>query len=593
MTGVSEAAPTEEEPSKPRWRRVIRPGLFASAAYVFLALSLYPRIWRDPANVTTCACGDHGLFMFWIGWMRWALDHAHNPFLTTHISIPDGVNALWNTSIPLPAALMAPITDRWGPVASLNVLLISGPALSGMTMYAALRRWARPMAAFAGGLVYGFSPFMAGHLIGHLHLTLIMIPPLLLLVADEILVRQRRSPAKLGALFGLLLVAQLFTGEEVLATGAVTGLVGVLVLALRYRSEVRARWRYAAKAFGVAITVFAVLAGGPLVFQFTGPRHISGPAQRIDYGIDPVNLVVPTTRTKLHNETTIEISKRFPGNIAERGGYIGIPIVIAFAVALVRHRRDRVAGFAAISALPIVVLSFGKTLEVGGADTGFPLPGRLLASLPAMDSIIFTRFALFTTLFAAIVVARLLDGVPGWRPFRRIDPRIAIVPVAMLLLVPIAPKTPLGGSAANIPKFFTSDEVQRIPEASVALVAPYAYPQDARPMVWQAAAGMRFRMPGGYAIQPWADGIARFRPESTVTSGILQRLRSGTQTAPLPDNMRDGVIRDMRRWGVRSVIVGPMPNRYRVVDAMTGVLRRPPIYTGGVAVWFDVDPTKL
>ena len=60
---------------------------------------------------------------------------------------------------------MAPVTWLFGPVASLNVALTLGPALSALAMFVLLRRWVTwQPAAFVGGLLYGFSPFILVHL---------------------------------------------------------------------------------------------------------------------------------------------------------------------------------------------------------------------------------------------------------------------------------------------------------------------------------------------------------------------------------------------------------------------------------------------
>jgi hypothetical protein len=69
-------------------------------------------------------------------------------------------------------------------------------------------------AALLGGPVDGFSPAMIAQSSSHLHLTLgAVLPPLMLLLVDELLVRQRRNPLLAGA----LTAAQVLIGEELLA----------------------------------------------------------------------------------------------------------------------------------------------------------------------------------------------------------------------------------------------------------------------------------------------------------------------------------------------------------------------------------------
>lgn len=109
-------------------------------------------------------------------------------------------------------------------------------------------------------------------------------------------------------------------------------------------------------------------------------------------------------------------------------------------------------------------------------------------------------------------------------------------------------------------------------------------------MAWQAAAGLRFKMPGGYAIQPWADGRAHFSPEGTATSGTLARIRLGRLGAPIPDDRRLAVLADLEKWQVRTVLVGPMDHANRAIAIFTEMFGRPPVVSGGVAAWYDVDP---
>ena len=58
-------------------------------------------------------------------------------------------------------------------------------------MFFVLRRYTTWIpAAFIGGLLYGFSPYMVGQGEGHIFLMLAPVPPVMFLLLDEILVRQ-------------------------------------------------------------------------------------------------------------------------------------------------------------------------------------------------------------------------------------------------------------------------------------------------------------------------------------------------------------------------------------------------------------------
>src|SRR5579863_1521254 len=66
--------------------------------------------------------------MWFLAWTAFALGHHHMPLFSTYLDYPAGVNLMWNTSVLLPGALLAPLTDRAGPVVSYNVLVTLAPA---------------------------------------------------------------------------------------------------------------------------------------------------------------------------------------------------------------------------------------------------------------------------------------------------------------------------------------------------------------------------------------------------------------------------------------------------------------------------------
>src|SRR5581483_3177214 len=160
--------------------------------------------------------------------------------------------------------------------------------------YLALRRWVHSRAAAAvGGLLYGFCPYMTSQALTHPHLVVALAPPLALLLLDELLARQRRRAVSVGAALGLLAAAQLLTGEEMLATMALTAVLGAVLLLLLRPREARARLGHAARGLCAAAAVFAVLAAYPLYVQFFGPQRASGALHAgRPYVADLLNLVV-------------------------------------------------------------------------------------------------------------------------------------------------------------------------------------------------------------------------------------------------------------------------------------------------------------
>ena len=176
-----------------RWRPPVQ--LLFLLVFLGLAVCVYLPAWSSPTTRTLRGGdGDPAIFMWFLRWVPFALAHGHDLLVTHHLNYPDGVNLMWNTSLPLPGLLLTPVTDAWGPVLSFNLVLVLGYGLSAWCAYLAIRRFVPGhLAAGVGGLVYGFSPAILGQA-AHPHMTLAFLVPLLLLAMHEILVRQRRSP---------------------------------------------------------------------------------------------------------------------------------------------------------------------------------------------------------------------------------------------------------------------------------------------------------------------------------------------------------------------------------------------------------------
>src|SRR5688572_8717593 len=102
-----------------RWRVHWAPPL---TLFVALAVLLFHQAWASPGTTWIGGPGDPPLFMWYLRWMPWAIAHGHNPLFTDHMNFPDGVNLMWNTTMPVPSLLLSPLTLVVGPLATYNVL---------------------------------------------------------------------------------------------------------------------------------------------------------------------------------------------------------------------------------------------------------------------------------------------------------------------------------------------------------------------------------------------------------------------------------------------------------------------------------------
>jgi hypothetical protein len=582
---------------EPTRRRV--PAIVTDLAGLLVCLAMAGLVfagnWGSPTSTSIArGVGDGALMTWFLEWTPHALQHGLNPLFSTSMNVPDGVNVMWNTSLLLPGLVLAPVTLAFGPVLSFNLLLALGLGLSAWCAAMTFRRYVRSrVAALLGGLVYGFSPYMLAQSRGHLHLTLVFLVPLLLAVLDELLVRQRRHPLLAGAALGLLAAAQLFTGEEVLVFTAILGLALMVALAVLFPGRVRGRAGHALVALGVASVVFAALAAWPLWFQLTGPQHVSGdlhPSETL--ATDLYGPVVPNRVQAIAPDAALRVSSRFAGNLAETNGYLGLPLVVLLAFTVVRWWRTPVVRVTAVLFLLALVLSMGARLVVGGHPTGLPLPWAAIDSLPLLQSAVPNRFMLLADLFAGLLLALFVDRALTWAT----APRLAALVLTGAAFLALLPRGPLGGVPVEVPEFFTGSEVQRIPAGSVALVAPAPAPGNAAPMFWQAMADLRFRVPGGYFVGPDPTGKARYGANPTPLTRRMARIRAGFPAPRLDPAERAELVGDLVRWRVGTVIVGPMERpgtQAAMVQFLTDLLGRRPSSTGGVWVWWDVQPREL
>src|ERR1700730_3117663 len=146
------------------------------------------------------------------------------PLLTTHLDYPAGVNLMWNTAF-LP---IRRYTNSW-------------------------------LAAFLGGLLYGFSPFMVAQALGHPQMTAAFTPPLMLIALDELIVRQRHRAVWLGLALGAMGAIQLMIAEEVLATEALIAALGVALLVGMYPGQLRIPAPFFLRGLGAAAVTILVI----------------------------------------------------------------------------------------------------------------------------------------------------------------------------------------------------------------------------------------------------------------------------------------------------------------------------------------------
>jgi hypothetical protein len=537
---------------------------------------------------------------WFLAFTPYSLLHGQNPFLTNIINYPMGVNMSSNTFMPLVGLLVTPLVIVAGPTATFNVLIVAAFAGSATAAFVVFRRWTSWVgAAYAGALLYAFSPYMTAEGIAHLNLILVPIPPLILLLLDELIVRQQRSAVRSGVLLGLLMAAQFLISPEVAGTLVLMSAIGIGVLVAARWTEARRRVRYFMRGLVAAVGAFLVVNVYPLWAYFLGPERVTGSVQsRATLDLlsnDLMTLILPSSAQRISPGGLQNIADRIAPVwlwAGENGGYIGVPLLLLLIAVVIRNRKNGLVRFAGFLGIVALLISLGPKLMIDGHGTGIPLPFRLVETLPGFSSVEASRFALYVGLFAGLLLAVGLDHLRtngfGRLGAGRPGALVATV-VAVVALVSVLPAFPYPSSATGVPTFFGAGEASRIADNSVVLTYPIPDFPFVQPMNWQAVDGMRYKLIGGYIRTGDANGRALNEGMPSFTRTYFGRCEEGGDVSPSPSDVASEG-NDLREWDVSTVVVtqsAPDPGcAEQLIEAVTG---RPPLKTGSVWVWFGLQ----
>ena len=481
---------------------------------------------------------DPAMFMWYLRWWRFVLEHRINPFLTDLLWAPLGFNLAWTTFIPLPAWLVIPIGRVCGETAAYNALCFLAIPLAAISAFLLCRRITGTFwPSLLGGYIFGFSPYMLGNLLaGHLHLMLAFPIPLAALTGLRRLdgeITARRFTIE----FAILLVVQFLCGIELFATMTIFGGFVLLAAIAFFDGETRARLFDLAGPLvaAYAITMLVVSPYLYYLFAFGFPKEpIWSPDQ---FTGDLLNFFIPTDTNLLGTLGFARvITGTFNSNIYENCAYLGIPLLVTLEVYRRTAWRISTTRFL-IAILGIaVVASFGSVLRVAGRAV-FPMPWRLFAMLPVISNALPIRFMMYAFLVLSVMVA-MWFATSAARPVTKLL-------AAALILVSIAPNphASFWVSPLDIPAFFTDRTYASELEPSETILAlPWGHKGNS--MYWQLRSDMYFRMAGGWT------GIMPFE---FLRMPVLNYFYGGIDLPEAADQLKAFIA----RFGVRAVIADP------------------------------------
>jgi len=573
-------------------------------AYLILAAVANGSAWTHGVAHTLQPSGGNDVpeEIWFLAQTPWVLLHGHNPFVNNWLNAPVGINLMDNTTMPLLGILAFPITFLFGPIATFNVLIDVAIFASAMSFFVMARRFVSWWpAAFVGGLAYGFSPFTAATANAHLFLLFQAVPPLVILSVDRFLRSDKSSPVWTGVAMGLCFVAQFYISTEVFASLAVmTCIAAVLGGGVVLSKHVPLDLRRTVTFVGCAAIVVVVGVGYGAFVALAGPHHITGPAQPATaiagITVDPLGLVVPTIDQHFTLGHAVLgdslVAARAPDwkiafdSPVENGSYVGVPLLLALVIASFVLRRKRIALFSSAMGAIALLFSFGSHLHVDGHRTGIPLPFVVIEHLPLLDSSVAARWVTYFWLFAALLLALLLDAAHGAvgadGRLGRYGGAVVSGLVAVAVLLPLLPAWPYATTPASVPAWFTSG-ARSLPAGSAALIYPVADSGNDSSMLWQAMAQMDFRMPGGFAVIPGADGTNTFNGQPSPLEEALDQCEGGAPAAP--EFPAAALRAQLRQWHTETVAVVPTaPGAACATALFTGALG-PAHPVGGVLLW--------
>jgi hypothetical protein len=579
------AGPPTGPPAAGRGRpRLIE--LAALGSYLSLAVLVLIQLWIDPnGRVLAANDDDHGVFMFLIGHGERVLLHGENPFFSTRLNVPDGVNMMANTSILALSLPMAPVTHFLGVGVSIVVLLTLGLFGTAAAWYWVLSRHLvrSRLAAYVGGLWCGFAPTMVSHANGHINFVTQFVVPFI--VWQVLRLREPGRAVRGGLILSALIILQVFINEETLLFTALALGVFVLAYAAMAPAEAKAVAKPLLAGLGVAAAVSSAVLAYPLWFQFFGPRTYHGqPFSPDKYVTDLLSLGAFARQSLAGNGA---VARALSVSATEDNTFFGLPLLMLLVVVMVILRRSVAAKSAAVAGVVLLVMSMGPRLRVAGHDTDIVLPFGLISRIPIIDLVSVTRFAMVTATVVGVLLALACD-----RMTRHPRPRVrtAFWVALVVALVPVAPKPLPIVVATPIPAFIT-DGMWRPYVAGDRTVVPVPLPEvtyGRDGVRWAALSDFAFRVPRGYfmgPVDPPADTTGSWNAPRRPTSDLLIRVVIRGVRPTVTDADRRAAVADLAFWRAGVLVLGQHEHAAALQATVTDLLGREPQALGGAMVW--------
>jgi hypothetical protein len=447
---------------RPGWlRRVSRSPLARHAVLLLCFLGAGVAVTWPLATYLTGSLPesrDTASYVWGFWWVAHQVTHLGNPWFTSYMAAPVGVELGFHTLMPLPGVLFTPLTLAFGPSFSYNLLVTLLPGLLCYAMYRAARLWLRSATgAVAAGVFFGLSSMLTQQTWYHLNIAL---GAMFLPMALEASVRLRRNPGQRQAvILGLVMGAAVLTDQESSVLAAiVTGLV-LLPWLLR-----RPGW---ARLWPVLLaTVIGAVVGSPQIvamLQEVGQGGLTISSQLLavsykQYGIGLPGMFTPTPRVANFGLSTLA-GPFVHGRDNEGMPMFGTVLTVLAICGLIASYRRRSAWLLAALWAGCAALALGTSLWIGkhqylplssvwnGVRVSDLMPYTWFVRLPGLSSFREAdRLAILGLLPAALLAGAAVD----WLRYHA-RPLIAVVAAAAVLEAGYAGNAKVGVMQTSYP----------------------------------------------------------------------------------------------------------------------------------------------
>jgi len=380
--------------------------------------------WPDATYLTgrqLPAVRDVSGYVWDLWWIAHQVVHLGNPFFTSHMAAPVGVQLGFDTTMPLAGLIMTPVTLAFGPTAAYSLLTIIAPGLACYVMYRAARLWLAAPGAIAAGALFGLSSMLAWQDWFHLNIALGTLFLPMTLEAAVRLRRQRGPGLRQGVILGLVLGASVLVNQE----SAVMAVLLAAAALLPWLARNRGALRPLAAGAVVALVVASPQLAAMIQQAASGGTSVSAAKLASDYGTYGAALPgVFSPSPQLDHVGLHAVASLYQYRVsAEAVATYGLVLSVLALSGLVVSWRRR--GFRQLGLLWLggAVLALGSTLVLGnrahvplavtwnGARVSLLMPYTWLVHVPGLSAL---READRLALLGLVGAAALAGGAADW-----------------------------------------------------------------------------------------------------------------------------------------------------------------------------------